>query len=85
MSSERETRAVPADWRRSAWGLFLALLGASFVVATAPMPLTPASAQLIGGGLLIGLGMGLTDHVVGREHERLTTRIRNWINHDPRA
>ncbi len=75
---------MPADWRRSAWGLFLALLGASFVVVTVPV-LTPTAAQLIGGGLLIGLGMGLTDHVIEREHERLATRIRNWIKHDSRA
>jgi uncharacterized membrane protein len=71
---------VPADWRRSAWGLFLVLLGLSFVLATAGVAVTVEAAQLVGGGLLIGLGMGLTDHIVGREHERLSDRLRNLVS-----
>jgi hypothetical protein len=77
---DRRTRSVPADWRRSAWGLFLALLGASFVLATVGTVLTVEAARLVGGGLLIGLGMGLTDHIVAAEHERLTDRLRNLVS-----
>lgn len=77
---DRRTREVPADWRRSAWGLFLVLLGASFVLATVGTALTVEAARLVGGGLLIGLGMGLTDHIVGREHERISDRLRTLVS-----
>lgn len=77
---DRRTRPVPADWRRSAWGLFLALLGASFVLATAGLPLSVEAARLAGGGLLVGWGLGLTDHIVEREHERLSDRLRNLVS-----
>jgi len=84
--SDRETAEVPVDWRRSVWGLFLALIGASFVVAAVPIPLTSSAAWLVGGGLLIGLGMGLTDHVIEGEQRRLTTRLRDrFSNDDSRA
>lgn len=78
---DRETRAVPADWRRSAWGLFLALLGASFVAAgVGAAGLTSPLTYAAGGGLLVGLGLGLTDHIVEREHERLLDRLRNLVS-----
>lgn len=86
-SNDRETVEVPADDRRSAWGLFLAALGAVFVAgATAMAGLTQPVTYATGGGLLVGLGLGLTDHVVEREQRRLSSRLRDWLhNRDARA
>jgi len=77
---DRRTRKVPADWRRSAWGLFLVLFGASFVFEATGLPLSVETAWLVGGGLLIGLGLGLTDHILEAEQRRLSDRLRNLVS-----
>jgi hypothetical protein len=77
---DRRTRPVPADWRRSAWGLFLALLGLSFVLTTTGLAMSAEATRLIGGGLLIGLGFGLTDHILAAEQDRLSDRLRNLVS-----
>lgn|GEM_PF-6728327 len=82
-AENRETVDVPADWRRSAWGLFLALLGASFIAAGAgAVGLTSPVVYAAGGGLLVGLGVGLTDHVVEREQSRRIAQLRERFSSD---
>jgi hypothetical protein len=44
------------------------------------MALTVEATRLVGGGLLIGLGLGLTDHIVEREQSRLSDRLRNLVS-----
>lgn len=74
----RETESVPADWRRSAWGLLVGLVGFAFASANWP---ASASALAFGGGmLLVGLAVGWTDHIVAREQRRLTETLRNYVS-----
>lgn len=80
-AADREAVAVPADWRRSAWGLFLVCIGAIGVV-TSLSAVTPAGLAFGAGMLLIGWAMGLTDHIIEREQQRLTTRLRTWLDRD---
>jgi len=83
---DRETQAVPADWRRSAWCLFVGCIG-TIGVATSYAAVSSAGLAFGAGMLLIGWAMGLSDHILANEQQRLTTRVRSWLSrdHDPRA
>lgn len=76
---DRRTQEVPADWRRSAWCLFLICIGA-IGVATSYAAVSSAGLAFGAGMLLIGWAMGLSDHILASEQDRLTDRLRNLVS-----
>lgn len=77
MSSDRETVEQPADWRRSAWGLLIGILGLGGVLTAGIGVLSAAVLSFGGGMLLLGLAIGWSDPVLAREERRLRARLGN--------
>jgi choline-glycine betaine transporter len=84
--ADRETVEQPADWRRSAWGLLIGILGIGGVLSAGIGALSASVLTFGAGMLLLGLAIGWTDPVIAHKQRRLRGRLRDrFSSNDSRA